>query len=179
MERKRVKINRTTMYMLPLITSNAYINYIRAYIGIDRFTDIDGTIYLKQIEDNENIEHILPTISGYQGKTYIKSNPIYIFKIPKEYEKDYEQFILGNYTKISKFAKNVILRFWNIRGYSDIKDKALQVLFGDDIRFQVMKVDELIDFDNVKLREETLKLVQEVGEIDDIIKLKDELIFSN
>jgi len=166
------KINRTTQFILPLLIKIESLDIFRAYLGIDKFDDLNGIIYLKILNNEIKLNKLnLKNPECYQGLVYIENNPIFIVKLPDRYISDFHKFIVGNYTEISLDTRREIYYFW-FHANSNIIDtnKITSIVF-----------DTLFDYDLAKIELFTELLIndkdyKDIIEVNSIMKLTDELL---
>ena len=146
-------VNKTTTYLLPLIGKtkqtlkfnsyfvNSFIDESLQYIGIlYRFT---GTQLYKEFEetimkDKLYIKHI----------EYDPYHVMYVLRIPDEYHRDIENFLIGKYSQFSDNLKKRIISFHGINRDSFIyqviyKSENLRRLMEKDLGSPIEKDSEL------------------------------------
>jgi hypothetical protein len=116
----KVKYNLTTALALPLLgwKKAMYKPYlVNAYIkheGIDRFDKNHLFVLLKweANEDYKKVEKVL-TSSKFCASYYSPDRDgnlmMFVMKVPKSLREDYYKFLDGQYSKMSKRAKNIIM----------------------------------------------------------------------
>ena len=170
-------MNRTTLFLIPLVLDYVYIYYIEGYLGLNYLEDINGVIYLTpktlipeklktNIEENEN----------FKGKTIINKKTFYIFQIPEIYIKDYEQFVIGNYRKMKYETRRLIYQFWHNTDLDSIKNIVLNTLFENE------KINDLIAEDLSKNnfdKKEIKKIINKMNEVNSIPKIEEEIYYTN
>lgn len=97
-------MNRTTKYILPLVLPYKYKDSGLTALLAPKDADDLESIYVEYTDNS------LLDISGYDGVFIDKNNKKHIkFNIPDYYKEDFNYFIVGQYTKMSKEAKSIII----------------------------------------------------------------------
>lgn len=114
--------NRSTTYILPLLSDNIYIenstvsnSIISTYLEVYGYKDI---IVLLCDYLNNNTEYEKFEKSVFESELFIKKYEIgnkvaYLLEFPKLYLKEYLLFKEGKYSKFGDDCKLKIIRFWN------------------------------------------------------------------
>lgn len=143
----KLRYNKSKTYLLPLL-------YDLIGMDIRFFNHIDNIYIYDDLDKYQNcifIEHDFsfkdPNFTAYENKITksqyftdlidIDNKVLYIFKFPEEYMEEYNNFILGKYSKFGNDAKKSILEFFT-RVYQgnlnavDFLLKTKQILFKDN-----------------------------------------------
>lgn len=167
------QFNRTTIYLLPLIT-NMYDESLKAYLGINKFNDIDGIIYI--VCDNEEIMKQMQKECRFKGIAYIDKLKVYLFQIDDKYTRDYELFILGNYSEMK--YKNKIINYWKKydRNYYNLTFN----VFKDPEYLKLIYINNLTsrreNFVNISDTEIISEILDSVNEVESIFNIKEEIL---
>ncbi len=167
--------NRTTTYMLPFVT-DSYDKTIQAYLGINELKNVDFSIY---VTGNSFIIEQLKQQDNFRGITYINNKPLCMMFIPVKYhDDDYMKFVVGNYGEIKN--KRILLEYW-AKHDKNCYNK-LCTNFYNKAYLKKVLVEELKTNRN-NFKEDTDKYTLEdilasLNEVDNILKLEDELIIN-
>ena len=142
-----MKYNKSRAYLLPLISEFVEIEIV--------FMSYLKNTYLFGIDNNNNgcigllydFSAKYPKFNTYEHKLianelYVKSYPVgnqimYVFNFPEEYLPEYNSLYQGKYSEFGIDAKEMILKFWAMRGHSkkemlDFLIEIKQVLYKDE-----------------------------------------------
>lgn len=111
--------NKTTYFLLPLLEVNR-INIsrwlINSYLGNSEKEDLNHRYWIFiELDDKVQIEYPTILVQLEEHKQYInhyntKDSIVYVLEIPDKYKVDYDNFIIGKYSKFSKEAKDIVLQ---------------------------------------------------------------------
>lgn len=148
------KHNLCTYYLLPLIGLNKFsfgveINFKNCYVNRE------GT------ELSVEVEFILQRLEGtpHLLRTYyLDGSCYYVFELPKKWHPDFENYIIGAYTKFSPAAKSLIFKQSGLR-YRQLNennrpstDLRLLAIDDDQIRRDILRT-KLIEYYGVFIEE--------------------------
>lgn len=163
-----LNLNRTTIYCLPLVT-DIYDKSMMAYIGVRNLDDIEYNIY---VTSDPHIEQLLQKQKCYIGKTVYNKKHVSIFSIEKEFLKDYDNFLIGNYKLIK--SKNKILNYWKNKN-KKIYNYIYNVFYNaEDLHDIIIDVISTSNRDRTELSD----IFDKNQEVDSIIKLKEEILIN-
>jgi len=166
-------MNRTKQFIGPLILTFDILKFVDCYLGINKLNDINGLIYI--VSPNERISLQLEQHKNFNGKTIYKDQTIFILKLNNKYLKDYEQFILGNYSKISLNTKRKIYRYWMHNGIKSIENIVFNSLFNQEELKNILSQ----KYTNTQHDKELFfQKIKNITEVNSIPKLKDEIFFT-
>src|SRR5690606_7585447 len=89
------KKNKSAYFLLPLVADKSmyHISFINAYLEFPN-------IIILESKSDENIWNNNKYL--IDKKVNDKNNIIYKFRIPEQFQEDYDRFLLGKYSKFSK-----------------------------------------------------------------------------
>jgi len=143
--------NRTLAYMLPMLGKTCWeFATNKKFLPQDNFRNI----FLGDLsrECSENCLYLLYKFSGnkayidFEGRLQTHENyrgqyepdrqhVMYVFEVPNERLKDYNNFKNSKYSLLSEDYKNHIRTFWNLQKHSPI----IQVLYKDESIFKLLE----------------------------------------
>ena len=116
-------VNKTTTFLLPMLFPDSthdeiFSNYFKqAYVGLlDDADDLDYNIVLEFDEDKitpDSLEDFTSNISAHGELKSVEGNLItYLFNADEHSKFQYEQFLVGGYSKLAPQTKLNIIDFW-------------------------------------------------------------------
>lgn len=133
---------RTTTYLLPLLSKTIGVDY-RAHIRncYIFFNDDIGVSYpigvaydvsdFGSFEEFDMYDEMLKASSWFrQYYTFNHDIRLYVFECPDEWKADYDLFVMGRYSQMSKDAKRVILSYTTLEyKYQPLIDDIAGILY--------------------------------------------------
>lgn len=172
----KIRYNKSKTYLLPLLSELIELEprFFKHLVNVYMFDDLDRYSQCLYILHDFSFKN--PEFTGYEHKLInnqyfvdyvdIDNQVLYIFKFPKEYLEEYNNLILGKYSRFGNDAKELILRFFTNVYEGNVN--AIQFL---------LKLKQIL-FKDKKLREQmenNLKVtIGKDTELGQIISIKDE-----
>jgi hypothetical protein len=143
MKWKLFDFNKSYNYILPILGGKAsdyikntsrHITFVNCFVGDENYPEFNKHIFLlykySSHEDYKEFEYGLQThplfVKMYDPATeYV----MYIFRVPEEYQEDYQKFREGAYSKYSNNYKQQILNFYGLDLNKDYNNAVIGVLY--------------------------------------------------
>lgn len=105
LEIKQIIRNKSFSFLLPLFKLRYYKNIINTYLGdVKEETAFNNNLYILSSEEDYYLSNNKNYIKHYD----VPEGIMYVLKIPSEFESDYNQFLLGKYSKFNENTKKLL-----------------------------------------------------------------------